>query len=316
MKRYWTWPITLDLFLGGLGGGSLLLIMIFQLFFGDLGPYFALAAFVSAAALAIACFFLVFELGQPTQFLRVFVSATAIIKWGAVLISVALIFGAIYFATYLPWEWLSFLVPLRLVSIVIAGISGLLVMLYTGVLLASCKAHAFWASAALPVLFLVSGIALGGATCMLCLGVWIEPLDAQALVVQAGLMTILKYIEIVAVGLSGIILLLYVLSQRGSGQDVARTIAMRWTKGSFAFLFWGIIVFFGTILPFVLLFIEGTGGALVAAVLVLVCGLILRFMIVYSDGRRLVPGEKRFYERLPHHDAAFLTAWKGKENQY
>jgi len=319
MKRYWSWPITLDLFLGGVGGGSLFVAMVLRFVFGELGFVFAFVALAAVAAYAVALFFLVFELGQPPQFYRAFVTATAVIKWGAVFLSVSLVFAFLYCVSFLPLSWLGFLIPLRSICMVIAGISGVGVMLYAGLMLASCKSHAFWASPAIPVLFIVSGIAMGAAVCLLSIGVFAnlfaDMISTETLYLLVVSYTILGIVAIVATSLYGIILLLYVLSLRGAGNEVARTIAERWIRGPYALLFWGVVIFGGVLVP-IALFVLGDFASLTAAVLLLVTGLVLRFMIVFSDGRRLVPGEKRFYGRLPHRDAEFLTAWKDRENLY
>jgi len=316
MKRYWSWPITLDLFLGGVGGGTLFIAMVLTLIFGEVGSAFALAAFVSAAALAIACFFLVFELGQPQVFWRVFWSATAVIKWGAILLSLALIFGFVYFLTFVPWDFLAFLIPLRMFCLIVAGVSGFLVTIYTGVLLASMKPHAFWNTPTLPILFLVSGVAIGAAVCMLCMGVWPAATSLAELFTQVALFSVLRYVALALTALTGIMLLINLLMVRSSSNKTGREITKRWTSGSYALLFWLVIVVLGCLVPIALFAADGYAAAIVGSVLLLVTGLILRFMIVFSDGRRLMPGEKRFYDRLPHHDAQFLEAWKNKENMY
>ena len=101
--HYWEAPIVIYLFLGGLGGGIFFLSALFDLIIvPGSGPLFFAPVFFALAALALGCFFLVFELGQPPVFWRVFTTKTAIIKWGAVLLSVAMIFGFVWWLTYLP----------------------------------------------------------------------------------------------------------------------------------------------------------------------------------------------------------------------
>lgn len=90
-------------------GGIFFLSALFDLIIAPgSGPLFFAPVFFALAALALGCFFLVFELGQPPVFWRVFTTKTAIIKWGAVLLSVAMIFGFVWWASYLyvlGWEW-------------------------------------------------------------------------------------------------------------------------------------------------------------------------------------------------------------------
>ncbi|MDR0515385.1 MAG: polysulfide reductase NrfD [Coriobacteriaceae bacterium] len=323
-KHYWTWPIAIYLFLGGLGGGILSFALVFDILVPGSGEIFAMPVFIALVCLGLGCFFLVFELGQPTVFLRVFLTATAIIKWGAILLSVALIFGFVYWVSCLPWDFVAFLIPLRGICLALAGICGALVMVYTGVLLASLKAHAFWSTPALPVLFTVSALSTGSALCALALGMW--PFDPATFNNAAGLIVslhekeliyeALHLIDMVLIGVELLVLLMYVLLLRGSGNAVARAVATRWVSGKVAPAFWGGMVIAGLLLPLALYSGGGEAAAAVAPVLVLAGGCLLRFLVVFADDRRKVPGEDRFYRRLPHHDAEFLTAWKNKEHLY
>lgn len=152
--HYWEAPIVIYLFLGGLGGGIFFLSALFDLIIAPgSGPLFFAPVFFALAALALGCFFLVFELGQPPVFWRVFTTKTAIIKWGAVLLSVAMIFGFVWWASYLyvlGWEWAfglaAALEGVRPIMLGVAGVAGFGVMVYTGVMLSTLKAHAFWAT--------------------------------------------------------------------------------------------------------------------------------------------------------------------------
>ena len=331
-RHYWSWPIVIDLFLGGLGGGILCCAMVFEFLYPGIGPAFALPVFIAVACLALSCFFLVFELGQPQVFLRVFAKATAIIKWGAVLLTAALVFAFVYFLSCLPWDAFRLLAPFRGASLVLAGVAGSLVMLYTGIFLASLKPHAFWNTPALPILFIVSALSTGAATAAVTAGMW--PVDMAGLVqtlnplanpsiARAIAYEVLHRVQgqlhlavTVLLAFEAVVLLIYVLLLRGSGNEVAREVASRWLSGKAAPAFWLGMIVCGLVAPLGLYLAGGIVASTVAPVLVLAGGCLLRFLVVYADDRRLVPGERRFYDRLPHHDAAFLTAWKDKENLY
>ena len=61
--HYWEAPIVIYLFLGGLGGGIMCLTAIMSLIVNPgTGSLFFVPMFFALAALAIGCFFLVFEL--------------------------------------------------------------------------------------------------------------------------------------------------------------------------------------------------------------------------------------------------------------
>lgn len=310
--HYWEWPIAIYLFLGGLGGGILALTWILDLVFG-VASLFVASVFIGVLCLGLGCFFLVFELGQPPVFWRVFTTATAIIKWGAVLLSVAMIAAFIYVVSFLGWGWTDMFIPARGACLALAGITGACVMIYTGVLLASLKAHSFWSTPALPVLFTVSALSTASAAMALSMGVW--PLVTEP-VVLAVMHEFLHMADMCFVIVELVVLLIYVLLLLGAGNVVAKGVAQRWVAGKTAPLFWGGMVGVGLVLPLVCYFAGGVLASYVAPILVLCGGVLLRFLVVYSDDRQSLPGENRFYSRLPKGDEAFLTAWKDRENLY
>jgi polysulfide reductase chain C len=78
---------------------------------------------------------------------------------------------------------------------------------------------------------------------------------------------------------------------------------MRW-------LFWGGLVGLGLALPGVLCGLSSAAGGQIAPFLILIGGVVLRFLVVYSDERARLPGESEYYARLPGPDAPFLKAWE------
>ncbi|MCD8316744.1 MAG: polysulfide reductase NrfD, partial [Eggerthellaceae bacterium] len=310
-NHYWKWPIALYLFLGGLGGGIICLSWIFDLVFG-VGPFYVMSVFIGVCCMGVGCVFLVFELGQPTVFLRVFTTATAIIKWGAVLLSVSMISGFIYFISYFFVQYGSPQNLLQTICLWIAGITGACVMVYTGVLLASLKAHSFWATPALPVLFTISALSTGCAALSYTGGIWPYPSP----IIRYLMGEIIHATDTVLIIIEMIVLLLYVLMFLGAGNETAKKVALRWVKGSLAPWFWAAMMGGGLALPLVLYFIGGVAASYVAPAFVLAGGLLLRFLVVYSDDREPLPGEVRFYSRLPKGEEKFLTAWTNKEKLY
>ncbi|MEG0375338.1 MAG: NrfD/PsrC family molybdoenzyme membrane anchor subunit, partial [Raoultibacter sp.] len=317
--HYWEAPIVIYLFLGGLGGGIMFLTAIFDFFVVPGVPeLFAWPMFIALAALAVGCFFLVFELGQPLVFWRVWTTATAIIKWGATLLVIAMLAGALWWASFLPWDWFSgiagFLAGGRGVFLALAGIAGFGIMVYTGVMLSTLKAHAFWATPALPVLFTISATSTACAAIALGLGGW--PVEFSLLNAVAGelIHAILHIVDIVLVCAEITVLLIMVLSFLGAGNKTSKAVARRWVVGKTAPLFWIGMIGFGLVLPLVL-YIGATGPAaeVVAPVLVLLGGLLLRYLCVYSDERAEIPGETRYYTRISKGDEQFVTAWKDGE---
>jgi formate-dependent nitrite reductase membrane component NrfD len=100
--------------------------------------------------------------------------------------------------------------------------------------------------------------------------------------------------------------LLYVLMMYTSSNRVARVAAARWLSGGYAIAFWVGLVGAGLLVPLLLYAIGTAPAATVASVLVIVGGLFLRFLVVYSDDRKQFDGEELRRSRLPRGDEEFL----------
>lgn len=329
MQRFWVWPIALYLFLGGLGGG----MMTFAAVLGCIVAPSAITSaglvwgvFVAFLCLGIGTGLLVFELGQPPIFYRAFVTRTAVIKWGAVVLSVSMIFGVLF----IFWEitWLSALpcIPYEGFArfcLAIAGIAGACVMVYTGVLLSSMKSRPFWNTPALPVLFAVSALSTGAALLGMCVGHWPFPaewlfvpfntVEAQELFHEQ--VEFLHIADRVLIIVEICVLLLFVLLQFCASNKTAKMVAGRWLRGSWALYFWVLMLGCGLVLPFLLNLAGGMAGSIASPLIALAGGCLLRFMIVWSNDRRHEPGEVKFYTRLPQgHDHDFMYYWdEGRE---
>lgn len=320
--HYWEPPIALYLFLGGLAGGILFLSAIFNsIVVPGNTEIFAFPVFWSLVAIAIGCVFLVVDLGQPGVFWRVWTTATSIIKWGATFLVIAAVFALLFFLAFIGDAW-SFFAPLSNalkpaadIFLIIAGFFGLCIMMYTGIMLSTLKAHAFWATPALPVLFTVSAISTGCAAIVLSLGGWPAAVTPEALEAGETVLHTLHTVDIILVVTELIILMTMVLSFLGAGNVTAKKAAKRWVCGSYAVAFWGGMVAVGLVIPLIL-YVGGSGAAaeVVAPVLVLCGGCLLRFLVVNTDDRAPIPGEIRYYERVAKPDAEFVKKWTYGEN--
>ncbi len=327
--HYWEWPIATYLFLGGMGGGMFFLAAVLSFFvFPEqavmLGTALAWPTFFALVWLAIGSFLLVFELGQHYAFVYVFLnSMTSVIGHGARLLVVALIFGLLWWLSFLPWEWIAplanFLAVFRGFNLFLAGLSGFCIMLYTGVLFSSLKAHSFWATPAIPVLFTVSALSTACACTMLCLGFTglypdLPPVGLAAIAgVGHEVHELLHTLDIVLIVAEITVLLLIVLSFLGAGNKTAHDAADRWVRGAYAKYFWIGMVCCGLVLP---LLFNIIGLSVPAAVLALLGGWLLRFLIVFTDDRAEVPGETRYFSRLKEPGTEFMTKWADGKNIY
>ena len=312
--HYWEMPIVIYLFLGGLAGGIFFLSWIMSTFVfpgADLTQVLIGPLFVALICTGVGLIMLVVDLGQPPLFYRAYVTATSIIKWGAVLLTIAA-FGSLFWilGNWSPESpFLGFLSVFNFfggasaVWLTAAGIAGLGIMIYTGVMLSTLKAHSFWATPALPVLFTTSALSTACAAITLSAGIWpAATLNAAELVAKQEIGHLLHTVDIILVIAELGILLIMILSFLGAGNRTAKRVALRWVKGSYAFAFWGGMICFGLLFPLACYISGHAIAGVVAAVCVLIGGLLLRGLCVFSDDRQPLPGENRYYKRMQTKD--------------
>jgi protein NrfD len=305
-EHKWGWPIASYLFLGGLGGGMIVLAGLADLAF-DRGGLFSLGSLIAGIAIGIGSGLLIFELGRPSQFWRVLSRQKAIMTVGAWMLSLTIFTSFAYFSfwpEFSPWQEL---VGLRHLFAVVNIVLGLGVCIYTGILLGSLRARAFWNTPILPVLFLVSGLSTGVAAQALLAGAW--PYRGSAADVEA-IHAVLRSLDLTLIVFELMVLFLYVVMMRLAAGKVTARVAAKWLAGEKSFVFWGGLVVFGLVVPGFLYLVPSEAAHLAAPVLILIGGLILRFLVVFSDERAELPGEGEYYARLPKPDAPFLKAWE------
>jgi polysulfide reductase chain C len=302
----WGWPIASYLFLGGLGGGMIVVAGLADLIFGR-GELFSLGSLIAGIAIAIGSGLLIFELGRPFQFWRVLSRQKAIMTVGAWMLSFAIVTSLAYFSfwpDFSPWRQL---VGLRQLLAWMNIILGLGVCIYTGILLGSLRARGFWNTPVLPLLFLVSGMSTGVAAQSLLAGAWPSRVTAGEI---APVHAALRSCDLALIVFELIIVFVYVGMMRFSAGQVTGRIAAQWLTGSKRWLFWGGLVGLGLVFPAVLYGLSAKAGDHAAPFFVLLGGIVLRFLVVYSDERARLPGETEYYSRLPGPDAPFLKAWE------
>ncbi len=324
--HYWEPPIALYLFLGGLAGGILFLSAIFNTFvYPGHTEIFALPVLISICCVAVGCIFLVVDLGQPGVFWRVWTTSKSIIKWGATFLVIAAICALLFFVAYLGDGWAIFaplsdlLKPFASFLLLVGGFFGLCIMMYTGVMLSTLKAHAFWATPALPVLFTISAISTGCAAVVLSLGGWPAAASLESIEVCEEVLGNIHTVDIILALSELTVLLTMVLSFLGSGNVTATKAAKRWVMGSYAPFFWVGMIGIGLCLPLVL-YIGGANSQMasevVAPILVLCGGCLLRFLVVNTDDRAPLPGEERYYSRTADPNRRFVKEWTYGDNLY
>ncbi len=155
---------------------------------------------------------------------------------------------------------------------------GVALGVYTGVLLSSLGARPLWSSALLGPLFLVSGLSTAAAFVH-----WASP-DRAEREQMARLDTLLLATELGLIAL----LLVGLLSSSAAHAEAARLLL----GGPFTAVFWVGVVGLGILLPLTiqaLALARRIGHSPLAPALVLLGGLLLRFVIVYAGQMRRWP---------------------------
>jgi protein NrfD len=304
-SEIWGWKIALYFFIGGMDGTSLLLAGIAEVIFGG-GSTSSLASYLDPIFIFAGSMLLVFDLGRPKDNWRVFMNPRSLLTIGAVAMTVACGVGVLY-ASFLvgifPWtNW----VPVRQLLAVAGALLGVLLATYPGILVGSQKARPFWNGPGMPVLFTISSLATGIALEILC-GLIVPPPNPGVLE------AILPPLAAVLLAFQLLFWCLYVWMKYAYGSEADAAAARRWVSGDFALPFKAGYLFLGTLVPLVLLLMPGAVWHGIAAVLILLGGLLMRNMVIAAgEDRTWLAGEERYLSRLPAGSEAFLTAWGDK----
>lgn len=308
MQSKWgaTFNIPWYLFLGGMSGGILIIAALLEIAAGDKPKFHALSglsALLNLPLMIIGGLALTFHLGKPERgfffplYMTNYKSWLVLGGWVIgifVLLSVA-VAAAWYFDIKRKWRMVLALVSLPV---------GVVMCLYTGLLLSDVRFVPLWSGQFLPVLFLLSGLSTGLAVCAINAYVVnylpIFPLHVRDRIRSANIQTTapaLAVWDIVVVALELVWLFLFVNTlQRGGIGHGSRQAAAMLTEGVLATWFWMGVIVLGMVLPLALSLLEpilkkiynrdtgwAVGWPLFAKLhLVLLGGIILRYVIVWG----------------------------------
>lgn len=247
-QREWGWLVITYLFLGGSGAGLFLVSLYIQHgWAGALG----IVLLIAGATL------LLLDLGRPGRFWRAFFHpSTSWISRGCFFISAVVIFGGLQTAIRifgLEGQPGTPAANLGLVLDAVAGAAAVLVMIYTGFVLAPSPAIPFWNSAFFPIVFFV--YSLLAAIDILILS---SPLLPGAPLDLAWLERSQSYLAIAC-----LVLLLSHLSIMSGSAVAARESIRLLTRGKWAPFFLGGVIGLGLIVPLIV-FLVGGGSDLKA----------------------------------------------------
>jgi formate-dependent nitrite reductase membrane component NrfD len=299
----WEWHIPLYLFLGGIAGGLLLItsvLIVMKRHFG-IGPRdegegcpcttVRIGAILSPALLGVGMLFLFLDLAhklyvwafyttiQPTSPMSA--GSWILIAFFPLAVLQAMVVNRKYLEK-LNIELLNKIITwtddhLLKIALMNAHI-GVGIGIYTGILLSFFSARPLWSSSILGMLFLVSGISSAAALMLL-----VAPKHEKHIYsrIDANAM----WIELVIVGL---FILGGITGTENTHGAMMHLIAGEHTMAGIPYMywFWGVFVFAGLALPLLIEFLENAGFHLhippIAPVLVLIGGLVLRFLVVFA----------------------------------
>ncbi len=172
MEHVWGWLIAFYLFLGGLGGSTMIIAYYYHK--RRVKELAGLGSMIAVASVILGVLCLILDLEKPEKFYLVMLSPNInFSSWvlrGTLILSGFILFSLLFVAGYLKWfKWLPWTRSEAAMDLLglLASAFGFLTTTYTGILIGSVKAVPFWNSPALPALFVASGIATGIATVLL-----------------------------------------------------------------------------------------------------------------------------------------------------
>ena len=281
---FWNWTVAVYLFVAGVSAGAFAISALTH-FIGEekYRDVTRIGAYIAPFPLLFGLLCLIADLERPQLFWKLLVTlqAHSIMSLGAWLLVVFSLLSFAYFYLWLPdrfdaaellrrapagWDRLPlfrrfrtspFLEKLRREHlngfrgwIALAGIPvSLLVGIYTGVLLGALAARPFWNNPMLPMLFLVSALKTGTASICL-IGCVVTGANMSRAKIETNKFVV-HSIDFFLMILSIIAVLLFVFGLYAAPRSSVEAAGLI-MGGDFTFLFWGIAVAFGILLPLAL----------------------------------------------------------------
>jgi len=281
VQREWKWPVAADLFLAGTGAGSYATGVLASYGGPNWEPVARTGIALGFPLLLIASLFLILDLGVKMRALRVFLNpGTSWMTRGSLIISVFMTLAFLHLVLMVWPGEMAVNAPLLRVIGVVNFVFAILVMIYTGVLLGASRVIAFWNTAMLPLMFLVSACNTGVMAVILL---------TPASPALSGAFRLLSQVLLVLLVLQGIVVAF--LLQASHRTDESRASAQLLIKGRLAGTFWFGFIVVGLLVPLALVVIEVVGVAeadlsttlwvtRIAAILGLFGGFLLRRLVL------------------------------------
>jgi formate-dependent nitrite reductase membrane component NrfD len=333
---FWNWTVAVYLFVAGISAGAFAISSL-TFFIGEekYRDITRIGAYIAPFPVIFGILFLIYDLERPGLFwkLMVTIQPHSIMSLGAWLLVIFSVLSFFYFYLWLPESFdivgwirkvlpapdkpslIRFLKTSRILDalerknlngirgwIAMAGIPvSLSVGIYTGILLGALAARPFWNNPMLPMLFLISALKTGTAS--ICLfGCAIQGYHGLTRAQIETNKFVIHSIDFFLMILSIIAFFLFVFGLYTSSRSSLAAAALI-MGGEFTFMFWGLSVTLGVLLPLALEVYEllphyikqvpmrehnpWISGVLTLSILV--GGFFLRYLVVYA-GQVAFPG--------------------------
>ena len=282
----WHWQIPTYLFLGGLAAG----ILFFAGYFTIMGKEEKMTTTVKKApmlvpfALLLGLFFLFLDLKHKLFFWQLYttIRLESPMGWGAwvlmIMTPISFLWAASYVRELYPgWDWKfkflykfeAWVIKNRILIAWPMVVYSIILGIYTGILLSAFNARPLWNTSILGPLFLVSGMSTGAAVVLLM------SKDHKERKIMGRIDILLVIIEL--------FFIIHLFMGFKAGSEAQINAANLFLGGSFTAPFFTFVVLLGLIFPAILEALELRGykvPVIIPAVLILLGGLIFRFLIV------------------------------------
>jgi len=282
----WHWQIPIYLFLGGLAAGILFLAAVYTIIGKEkeMQATVKWAPFIVPFALIIGLFMLFLDLKHKLYFWQLYttIRLESPMGWGAwvlmIMTPISIIWSASYIREVFPkWDWKfkflytfeAWVIKNRWFIAWPMAIYAVILGIYTGILLSAFNARPLWNTTILGPLFLVSGMSTGAA----CIILMSKNHEERRLIGRLDLLFIAVELFFIVHMIMGFL----------AGSEVQINAANLFLGGQFTVPFFVFVILLGLLFPAVLEVLELIGfkvPIVIPAILVLIGGLIFRFIMV------------------------------------
>jgi protein NrfD len=284
----WHWQIPLYLFLGGMAAGILIIAALYYIRGRekDYRTAVRITPFLTPFLLVLGLLALFIDLRHKLFFWQLYtnIKLQSPMSWGAwtlmVITPVAFIWCALHIRDIFPqWDWKyswlkaleEFFNKYKKALAWVMLIYGIILGIYTGILLSAFNARPLWNTSILGPLFLASGLSAGAASTLI-------------LSRNSEERKQFARIDLVMIGIE-LFLIIHMFMGFLASTQVQIEAAQMFLGGAYTTSFWVFVILLGLVIPGVLEIMELRKlhiPAFVPALMVIFGSIMLRFIIVYA----------------------------------